>query len=142
MIGRFTSVAGALVFAALALPASAAVPALLLFDGEDGEIFAGCLNCSRYDSASICNRYGDYGSRYGEKSLWNRYGQFGSRYETNSPWNRFGEGLRVVDRDGNYYGRFSRSSYDQSRLPIVKALLAAYEESDDLDELRDALCES
>ncbi|WP_195908521.1 hypothetical protein [Novosphingobium sp. Gsoil 351] len=123
-------------------PASAQSAALLLFDGEKGEQFAGCLNCGRYDQASVCNRYGDYGSRYSSKSIWNRYGDFGSRYATNSPWSRYGAGLRVVDPKGNYYGRFSLSSYGQSKLPIVRALLAAYEADDDLEKLRDALCDS
>lgn len=115
--------------------------ALLLFDGETGREFAGCLNCSRYDDGAVCNRYGDFGSRYSDTSIWNRYGKFGSRYETNSPWNRYGEGLRVVDPAGNYYGRFSLSRYDQSRLPLVQALLKAHESMDDLDALRDLLCD-
>lgn len=115
--------------------------ALLLFDGSTGRTFAGCLNCNRYDDASVCNRYGDFGSRYSETSIWNRYGKFGSRYEDNSPWNRYGEGLRIVDPSGNYYGRLSLSRYDQSRLPLVQALLEAHEAMDDLDALRDLLCE-
>lgn len=115
--------------------------ALLLFDGETGQDFAGCLNCSRYDDAAVCNRYGDFGSRYSDTSIWNRYGVFGSRYENNSPWNRYGEGLRVVDPDGNYYGRFSLSRYGQSKLPIILAILDAYEQIEDLEQLRDLLCE-
>ena len=126
----------------VAAPSSAQDVALLLFDGETGREFAGCLNCSRYDNASICNRYGDYGSRYSEKSIWNRYGAYGSRYAINSPWSRYGEGLRIVDADGNYYGRFSLARNGQSKLPIVQALLGAYEENDDLAELRDRLCEN
>lgn len=115
--------------------------ALLLFDGETGQDFAGCLNCSQYDDAAVCNRYGDFGSRYSDTSIWNRYGVFGSRYEDSSPWNRYGEGLRVVDPDGNYYGRFSLSRYGQSKLPIILAILDAYEQIEDLEQLRDLLCE-
>jgi len=134
---KFVSIAVAF----LAAPSSAQNVALFLFDGETGTSFAGCLNCSRYDDASICNSYGDYGSRYSDQSIWNRYGDFGSRYETNSPWSRYGEGLRVVDAEGNYYGRFSLARNGQSRLPIIQALLEAYEANDDLAELRDRLCE-
>lgn len=115
--------------------------ALLLFDGPTGQRFAGCLNCGRYDAAAVCNRYGDFGSRYSDESIWNRYGGFGSRYETSSPWNRYGEGLRVVDPDGNYYGRFSMSRYGQSQLPIIRAILDAYDQIEDLEQLRDLLCE-
>lgn len=116
--------------------------ALLLFDGETGQNFAGCLNCSRSDSASVCSRYGDYGSRYSDTSIWSRYGSYGGRYETNSPWSRYGEGLRVVDSEGNYYGRFSRSRVGQSKLPIVQALLEAWEYFDeDRIAIRDWFCD-
>lgn len=115
--------------------------ALLLFDGETGSIFAGCLNCSKYDNGSVCNRYGDYGSQYSDSSIWNPYGDFGSKYEQNSPWNNYGEGLRVVDSGGNYYGRFSLSSYEQSSLNLVQNIIAAYEAMENLEALRDLLCE-
>ena len=118
--------------------------ALLLFDSETRQEFAGCLNCNLYDDGSVCNRYGDYGSRYSDKSIWNRYGDFGSRYEDNSPWNRYGEGLIVVDPNGNFYGHFSLNRYarhGQSRLPLVQSLLRLYADGVDLDEIRDLLCE-
>jgi hypothetical protein len=91
-------------------PANAQNVALLLFDGETGKNFVGCLNCGKYDASSICNRYGDYGSRYSDKSIWNRYGDFGSRYSDKSPWSRYGDGLKIVDSDGGYYGKFTLSS--------------------------------
>ena len=119
--------------------------ALLLFDGETGQNFAGCLNCNRYDEASVCNKYGTYGSKYNDESIWNRYGQFGSRYEGNSPWNRYGEGLRIVDPDGNFYGRFSLNRYangGQSNIQTVQSLLELYEAGVELDAMRDLLCEN
>ncbi len=131
-----------LVLASSMSPANAQNVALLLFDGETGKNFAGCLNCNKYETGSICNRYGDYGSRYSSKSIWNRYGDFGSRYSNKSPWNRYGDGLKIVDSDGGYYGKFTLSSFGRSKLPIVQALLEAYEKNDDLSELRDALCDN
>jgi len=120
--------------------------ALLLFENTNSDSrFAGCLNCNRRDVASVCNRYGKYGSRYEDDSIWNRYGQHGSRYEEHSPWNRYGEGLIVVDPDGNFYGHFSLNRYTrygQSRLPLVQSLLQLYEEGVDLGEIRDLLCET
>jgi hypothetical protein len=124
-----------------ATPARAQDFAVLLFDGETGTRFAGCLNCGRYDEAAVCNPYGDFGSRYSDLSIWNEYGDYGSRYATNSPWNPFGEGLRVVDLDGNYYGRFSLSRYERSGLPLVQGIIEAHEAMGDLDALRDLLCE-
>ncbi|TPL00671.1 hypothetical protein FJ938_22005 [Mesorhizobium sp. B2-4-14] len=115
--------------------------ALLLFDGATGTKFAGCLNCGRYDDVAVCNKYGDFGSKYSDNSIWNKYGQFGSKYETNSPWNAYGEGLRVVDKDGHYYGRFTLSVAEQSKIGLIQSLLGAYQKTDDLDSLRDLLCE-
>ena len=144
MTGKYVRIFAAfwLTLSTATVSANAPEVALLLFDGKTGKVFAGCLNCNRYDGASICNRYGDYGSVYSDKSIWNRYGEFGSRYEDNSPWNSYGEGLRVVDSDGNYYGRFSRTYYGQSKIPLIQALLKAYESNDDLSDLRERLCES
>jgi hypothetical protein len=116
-------------------------PLLLLFDGETGAEFAGCLNCSPLDDASVCNRYGDFGSRYSDLSIWNRYGRFGSKYEENSPWSRYGSGLRIVDEQGNYYGLFTASRYNRSKIPIVTALVEANESMGDLPALRDLYCE-
>jgi hypothetical protein len=118
--------------------------ALYLFDFEIRDKFVGCLNCSRYDASSVCNRYGDYGSRYSDTSIWNRYGTYGSRYEDSSPWNRYAEGLIIVDPDGNFYGQFSRNAYaryGQSNVPLVQALLRLHEDGLELDEIRDLLCD-
>lgn len=134
-------VVAALPLYALTSKVSAQDVALLLFDGKTGQDFAGCLNCTRTDPAAICNRFGDYGSKYSDESIWNRFGQYGSRFEDNSPWNKFGEGLRIVDQEGNYYGRFSMSPFDQSRVPLAVSILEAYEAMEDLDALRDLLCE-
>ncbi len=128
-----------LVTAVAHTPATANV-ALLLFDGETGKTFAGCLNCNRFEEAAVCNKFGDYGSKFSEKSIWNQFGQFGSKFETNSPWNKFGEGLRVVDAQGNYYGRFTTSMIGRSRLKLVEQIVAAHEAVESLDQLQEMLC--
>lgn len=124
--------------------AEAETKALLLYDSGTHKIFAGCLNCNRHDDASICNRYGEYGSKYSDLSIWNRYGDFGSKYQDNSPWSRYGEGLIIVDSDGAFYGQFSlnkHSRYGQSKISFVQSLLKLYEADVDLDKIRDLLCE-
>jgi len=141
MIMRMRFMTVALLAVGWSMPAGAQDVPLMLYDGETGTEFAGCLNCSRYASSAVCNRYGEFGSRYSNTSIWNRYGQFGSRYETNSPWNRYGEGLRVVDQSGNYYGRFTLAIHGRSSLPLVQAIIEAYEQPEELGRLRDALCD-
>lgn len=115
---------------------------LLLFGGKNDREFAGCLNCGKYDDESVCNKYGDYDSKYNDKSIWNKYGTFGSKYNSASPWNTYGEGLSIVDGDGNFYGRLTLSRQNQSHLGLAKSLLSAYKAMEDLDALRDLLCES
>lgn len=113
---------------------------LLLFDGKTGRFFAGCLNCNKFDDAAVCNKFGDYGSKFSDLSIWNKFGKFGSKFEDQSPWNKFGDGLRIVDPDGNYYGLFTASNIDRSRLQIVNALIAAFERTDNLEAIRDLFC--
>ena len=95
-----------------------------LLYSDDNE-YLGCLNCGKYDSESICNKYGTYGSKYSSDSPWNKY-------SSNGP--------KIVDRDGDYYGRFSINIY--SGYKFSKDLLKLYENYDgDLDKVRDGYCE-
>ncbi len=53
---------------------------LLIYGGQDHKDYLGKINASKYDSESIWNEYGKYGSRYNSKSIWNEYGTYGSKY--------------------------------------------------------------
>ncbi|WP_420971602.1 hypothetical protein [Bradyrhizobium sp. B120] len=128
---------------AVATNASAQTPALLLFGGKDHKVFLGCFNCNRYDSGSICNKYGDVGSKYSADSIWNAYGNFGSKYSGDSPWNKYSSSAPIiVDRSGNSYGYFSANAYLSNRTQIdALARLADFvAEKDDLDKARDLFC--
>ena len=108
----------------------------LLFDGKT---FLGCLNCSKYDSGSICNKYGVYGSKY-SSNIWNKYGTYGSKYSSSSPWNKYSSsGPKIVDKSGNYYGRFSINRYagfsGSSNLYEIYNLVDG-----DLDKVREIFC--
>lgn len=97
----------------LVLPGQAFATELLLFAGKSHDKFVGCLNCSRYDDQSVWNKYGTYGSKYNNESIWNKYGSYGSKYENMSPWNKYAnEAPVIVDREGNYYGKFTSNKYD------------------------------
>ena len=111
---------------------------ILLFT-ESNE-FRGCFDCSRYDSDSICNRYGNYGSRYSSDSIWSRYGA-GSRYNSDSPFARYGTGLKIVDNAGNFHGYFSISSGGERR--FRKYLRELWDvTSGDYGEMRDLFCDN
>ena len=110
---------------------------ILLFSSDNE--FHGCLDCGKYDSQSICNKYGDYGSKYSNSSIWNRFG-IGSRFDGDSPFNRFGNGLKMVDRSGNFYGYFTMS-YDGSVATrnLIKNLWEAAD--GDYGKMRDLYCD-
>ena len=111
---------------------------LLLF--SDDNKFLGCLNCSEYNSESICNEYGTYGSEYNSESIWNEYGTYGSEYSSESPWNEYSSnGPKIVDKDGNYYGRFSINTYSgYSNSDDLKKIYEYF--NGDLEKIRDSFC--
>ena len=117
--------------------------ALLLFGGHDHGVFLGCLNCSKYDSGSVWNKYGDHGSRYSDTSIWNRYGTYGSKYSDESPWNPYAQNPPVVvDHDGNFYGYFTANRYFQKRttIPSLLKLLDNYDTiTENLDDVIDSM---
>ncbi|MFA7670124.1 MAG: hypothetical protein WCX93_12315 [Burkholderiaceae bacterium] len=58
--------------------------------------YRGTLNNNRYDSESVANPYGRYGSQYSPDSVNNPYGA-GSRYKADSPNNPYGSGWSIQD---------------------------------------------
>lgn len=117
--------------------------ALLLFGGTDHKTFLGCLNCNRFDTGSICNRFGEAGSKFNTNSIWNRFGEFGSKFSTVSPWNRFSTDAPViVDNSGTFYGYFTANKYLSGRTQIaaLNQLADLVAEIGDPDKARDLYC--
>jgi hypothetical protein len=54
----------------------------------DGK-FIGKITKNKYDSQSIINEYGTYGSKYSSLSIMNEYSQYGSKYSTYSVFNNY-----------------------------------------------------
>ena len=103
---------------------------LLLFGGRDHHMFLGCLNCSKFDTGSIWNKFGEYGSRFNEASIWNTYGTYGSKYSDESPWNPYGQTPPViVDNEGKFYGYFTANKFFPKRntIPAFLNIIANYE---------------
>jgi hypothetical protein len=121
----------------------AQAPALLLFGDSDHKTFLGCLNCSKYDSGSVCNEYGTNGSRYSANSIWNPYAQFGSKYSNDSPWNQYSSsGPVIVDKEGQFYGRFTANKYiaDRTRIKALDQLADMVADGAKLDDARKGFC--
>lgn len=54
---------------ALTLSLASFAQTMHLYGGKDHDVYLGCLNCSSYNSDSIWNQYGTYGSSYNSKSI-------------------------------------------------------------------------
>jgi hypothetical protein len=96
---------------------------LHLYGGKNHDVYLGCLNCDKYNSNSIWNAYGNYGSKYNSNSIWNAYGTYGSKYNSHSPWNAYSSDPPVVvDKEGNFYGYFTVNAYNDKRADFGLAL--------------------
>ncbi|WP_420345216.1 hypothetical protein [Pelagibius sp.] len=123
-----------------AAPAQAQEPDYLLYGGRDHTIFLGCLNCSRFDSDSVWNKAGAYGSEHDRSTIWSKASPYGSPYNALSPWHPHSTDAPVVrDRNGKSYGKFTRNVFDGARTD-VDALLWILDNYDsiiaDLDSAR------
>ena len=73
---------------------------LKIYGGADHDVYLGKLNASNFDSESI----------------WNSYGTYGSEYSSYSPFNEYASNLPVlVDGNGNFYGYFTINAYKSKR---------------------------
>jgi hypothetical protein len=89
---------------------------LHIYGGQDHDQYLGCLNCNKYDSKSIWNSNGNYGSKYNSNSIWNSYGKYGGAYSSYSPFNAYSTYPPViVDDGGNFYGYFTVNKYKDKR---------------------------
>lgn len=104
---------------------------LLIYGGKDNDEYLGKLNASKYDSESIWNQYGKYGSRYNSKSIWNGYGTYGSKYSSYSPFNNYASNPPIlVDKNGKFYGYFTSNKYKSKRanLKLIDIICDNHEE--------------
>ena len=101
-------------FALLCISASSQT--LMIYGGSNHDVYLGNINTSKYDSNSIWNKYGTYGSKTSSRSIWNKYGTYGGTYSQYSPFNRMAQYPPViVDKDGNFYGYFTANQYKEKK---------------------------
>jgi hypothetical protein len=109
----------------------ASEPYLMLFGGENHTVFLGYVNANKYETNSIWNKYGKYGSKYSSDSIWNKYGTYGSKYNNYSPWNKytFDGSPVIVDKYGNFYGNFTvnNTNSQQTKIKLCLWILGSYD---------------
>jgi hypothetical protein len=77
---------------------------------DDGQ-FLGKLTLNQYDSESISNSYGSYGSLYSSTSIKNQYSQYGSPYSSLSPFNQYSSTPPIIYLKGREYGSLTKNKY-------------------------------
>jgi hypothetical protein len=122
---------------------SAAFADTLLFGGKNHDTFLGCLDCNKFDTDSICNKFGK-GSAFNSDSIFNSFGNFGSSFSSSSPWNKFSSDESVpvlVDKSGSFYGYFTINSFRSDAVSFSKNLSSIYENSKgDLEVVQNFIC--
>gem|GEM_PF-5369963 len=85
----------------------------LILVADDGKYtYLGKLTTNKYDSDSIFNEYGSYGSKYSSESIWNTYGTYGSKYSSYSPFNSYtSTPPMIIDGNYNIVGRLTVNKY-------------------------------
>jgi hypothetical protein len=105
--------------------------------------FLGCLNCSPFDSGSICNQSGPNGSEFSSYSIWNRFSNFGNALSSYSPWNQYSNaGPIIVDKDGHFYGQLTanRFAIDRTQIQRLNQLTDMVVDVGELEVVRNRFC--
>lgn len=71
---------------------------------NDLKTYLGKMTTNEFDSDSIFNDYGTYGSKYNSKSIWNEYGTYGSSYSSESAFNKYATKPPAIVLDGEVVG--------------------------------------
>lgn len=77
---------------------------------NDGKTYLGKLSTNIYDTDSIYNEYGNYGSKYQSDSIWNTYGDYGSKYSSTSAFNKYASDPPIIVLEGKIVGSLTINS--------------------------------
>lgn len=82
---------------------------------QDGQ-FLGILSSNKYQTDSVMNEYGTYGSKYSSTSIFNQYSQYGSRYGFYSPFNPYTSTPPQIILKEQWVGLLTANTFLQNRL--------------------------
>ncbi|MFA7359441.1 MAG: hypothetical protein WC139_00245 [Candidatus Kapaibacterium sp.] len=89
---------------------------LMLFGGENHDVYLGCLTCTQYHSESVWNESGIYGTKFNNLSIWSEFSDFGNEFSHLSPWNEYATAPpKIIDENGVFIGYFTRNPYYKQR---------------------------
>ncbi len=85
---------------------------LYLYANDGTGTFLGEISSNKYDTDSIANKYGDYGSKYDTKSIFNPYGDYGSKYSKYSVFNEYASNPpKIFDKNAKLVGYLTANKY-------------------------------
>jgi hypothetical protein len=87
-----------------------ALKGALIFAQDNKQTYLGKIE-NKYNSESIFNEYGTYGSKYSSDSIWNEYSTFGNKYSTYSPFNSYCSSPPVIVKNGQIIGYLTTNDY-------------------------------
>ena len=99
------------------------VKGAVLIAQDDKNTYLGKIT-NPYDSDSIFNEYGTYGSEYSSSSIWNEYATFGSEYSSYSPHNSYTSTPPMIIKNRKILGYLSANKSIKSSISpnLLKAL--------------------
>ena len=85
---------------------------------DSSNTFLGVID-NKFNSKSIFNDYGDYGSKYSSSSIWNEYGSFGGKFGMYSPFNSMSINPPMLVQGNNIIGYLSSNTINPSILRAI-----------------------
>jgi len=122
-----TQVGQATILPPLREPVYSGPSRLEIWGGLSYNQYLGCLTCNEFNSESVFNQFGRYGSQFSSTSIWNAFSQYGSRFSSYSACNEFANSPpRVIDVTRNVFvGELTLNQFRSNawREPVVVAWL-------------------
>jgi hypothetical protein len=92
------------------------------FIQADDGTFLGKLTSNEFDSDSILNEFGPYGSEFSPKSIFNEFGRYGGEFSTQSPFNEFSSSPPKIYVKGQFYGHLTVNEFKSGKKINPKTL--------------------
>lgn len=92
--------------------------------GNDGRYLGRFTNC--FDTESVLNEFGTYGSRFASNSTNNEFGTYGSRFSTLSARNPFTSTPPRIIRNGNFIAFYTVNEFLTPRVAPAFALTCSF----------------
>lgn len=71
---------------------------------------------NKYDSDSIFNEFGNYGSEFSSDSIMNEFGRYGGEFSSESPFNEFTSTPPYIVKNGKIIGYLTVNKYINNAL--------------------------